>query len=80
MIWMKIAKAEISEDPSVTGDLLNLSDGLLTVADVLQFFPEFATIDHFKQGKGLFLFALKFKLKGVGVANLSLFQSHFPSN
>ena len=46
---MQIAKAEISADPSVTGDLLRLSDGLLTVADVLQFFPEFATIDHFKQ-------------------------------
>ena len=48
-IWLQIAKSEINRDPSVTGELLQLSEGLLTVADVLQFFPEFATIDHFKQ-------------------------------
>ena len=48
-IWLQIAKSEINSDPSVTGELLQLSEGLLTVADVLQFFPEFATIDHFKQ-------------------------------
>lgn len=48
-IWLQIAKSEINSDPSVTGKLLQLSEGLLTVADVLQFFPEFATIDHFKQ-------------------------------
>ena len=48
-IWLQIAKAEINADPSATGELLQLSEGLLTVADVLQFFPEFATIDHFKQ-------------------------------
>ena len=48
-IWLQIAKSEINSDPSVTGELLQLSESLLTVADVLQFFPEFATIDHFKQ-------------------------------
>ena len=50
-IWMHIAEAEISKDPSSTGDILKESDGLVNVGDVLQFFPEFATIDHFKQGK-----------------------------
>jgi hypothetical protein len=54
-IWMNIAEEEISKDPSSTGDILKESEGLVNVGDVLKFFPEFATIDHFKQGKkGLF--------------------------
>ena len=50
-IWMNIAEEEISKDPSSTGDILKESEGLVNVGDVLKFFPEFATIDHFKQGE-----------------------------
>ena len=49
-IWMHIAEAEISKDPAATGEILKESEGLVNVGDVLKFFPEFATIDHFKQG------------------------------
>ena len=50
-IWMSIAEEEISKDPSSTSNILKESEGLVNVGDVLKFFPEFATIDHFKQGK-----------------------------
>ena len=49
-IWMHIAEAEISKDPAATGEILKESEELVNVGDVLKFFPEFATIDHFKQG------------------------------
>jgi len=48
-IWLKIAEHEIGKDSSVTADILSAAKGVITVADVLKYFPEFATIDHFKQ-------------------------------
>ena len=48
-IWLKIAEHEIGKDSSVTADILSAANGVITVADVLKYFPEFATIDHFKQ-------------------------------
>ena len=48
-IWLKIAEHEIGKDSSRTADILSAANGVITVADVLKYFPEFATIDHFKQ-------------------------------
>jgi len=48
-LWLKIAESRIREDAAATAEILGASGGVITVADVLKFFPEFATIDHFKQ-------------------------------
>lgn len=47
-LWLKIAEFIINGDASKTAEILDQSNGIITVADVLKFFPEFATIDHFK--------------------------------
>ena len=48
-LWLKIAEYIIQRDASKTAFILDEANGIITVADVLKFFPEFATIDHFKQ-------------------------------
>ena len=50
-IWLKIAKHEIQalKRSEKTAEILTESEGCITISDVLQYFPQFATIDYFKQ-------------------------------
>lgn len=57
-LWLKIARHVVQEEKDVKKAMNCLSScNLLKIEDILPFFPDFVTIDHFKVWiNGLFLF------------------------
>lgn len=49
-LWLKIAKHVVQEEKDIKKAMMFLQDSrdLLKIEDILPFFPDFVTIDHFK--------------------------------
>uniref|UniRef100_A0A914V2Z5 Vacuolar protein sorting-associated protein 18 homolog n=1 Tax=Plectus sambesii TaxID=2011161 RepID=A0A914V2Z5_9BILA len=50
-IWLKIARHVVEKEQDIAAcmELMTESNGILKIQDLLPFFPEFATIEHFKE-------------------------------